>query len=449
AAESAPEGQWIIGRGWHQNKWTDDPSTYVNGFPAHQKLSEAVPDHPVYLIHASGHAILVNKKAMELAGISADTPDPEGGEIIRDPSGNPTGVFVENAENLIARVLPARSREEKIQALLKAQESCFRNGITMFHDAGVGREDIELYKSLYQQGKLKIRLYVMLDGSDSLLLADYFKNGPEIGLYDDHLFIRSVKLYIDGALGSRGAWFLEPYSDRPGYTAKPVTPLKKLELISHQAAQAGFQVCTHAIGDRANQEILKIYKKVLSETNNPFQYRFRIEHAQHVAPEDIPEFAKWSIIASMQGIHFASDILWAIDRLGEKRIRNGSYAWQSFLKNQVTLMNGTDVPVEDINPFPNLYTLITRKTLDGQFKTWFNENEKLTPLQALKAYTLNNAYGAFLEDKTGSISEGKYADLTVISNNPLTAPPDKLKETKVLFTMINGEIVYPDSLLKK
>lgn len=447
AAAGLPEGQWIIGRGWHQSKWNEDPSQFVQGFPTHEKLSQAVPNHPVYLIHASGHAVLVNQKAMEIAGISSQTPDPSGGEIIKDEKGNPTGIFVENAEELIARVLPKRSKEQKINAILKAQEACFRNGITMFHDAGASKEDIELYKELYRMGKLKIRLYVMLDGSDSLLLSEYFKNGPEEGLFDDHLFIRSVKLYIDGALGSRGAWLLEPYTDRPGFTGEPVTPLEKLTAITDQAIQAGFQVCTHAIGDRANREILNIYIKLLQKTENPFRYRLRIEHAQHVSPEDIPLFAKWGIIPSMQGIHFASDILWAVNRLGEERVRQGSYAWQSFWKSKAILMNGTDVPVEAINPFPNLYTLITRKTLDGDFKEWFNENEKLSPVQALKAYTINNAVGAFMEDKVGSISVGKYADLTVLSDNPIETDPENIRNIRIHLTMINGEIVYSDSIL--
>jgi hypothetical protein len=445
AASQLPPGQWIIGRGWHQNKWKDSPSSYINGFPTHERLSKAVPDHPVYLIHASGHAILVNQKAMALAGITDLTPSPKGGEIIRYPDGKPTGVFIENAENLIARILPERTPEQKIQAILKAQEACFRNGITMFHDAGIRQKDIDLYKKLYREGLLKIRLYVMLDGSDTLLLNHYFQNGPEIGLFQDRLTIRAVKLYIDGALGSRGAWLLQPYTDRPGFTAGPVTPLPVLENITRQAIHAGFQVCTHAIGDRANREILHIYMKALKEVENPFQYRLRVEHAQHVAPEDIPLFAKWGIIPSMQGIHFASDIMWAIDRLGKDRIQHGSYAWQTFMKSKAVVMNGTDVPVEHIDPFANLYTLITRKTLDGQFEDWFNVNEKLTPLQALKAYTIHNAIGAFMENKTGSISIGKYADLTVLSLNPLKVSPEKILTTKVLLTILNGEIVYKDS----
>lgn len=442
AARQAAPGEWIIGRGWHQNKWLERPSKMVKGFPTHELLSKAVPNHPVYLIHASGHAILVNQKAMELAGIQDTTSSPEGGEIIRDPNGHPTGVFVENAEQLIARVLPPITEEKKKKAILLAQKECFKNGITMFHDAGASMKTIQLYKKLYAQGLLKIRLYVMLNGNDSLLLRHYFAKGPEIGLFNDHLNIRSVKLYIDGALGSRGAWLLEPYNDRPGFTGAPVTPLSILEQISNQAAQHHFQVCTHAIGDRANREILNIYEKVLNKSGNPFSHRFRVEHAQHIHPDDIPRFASSGIIASMQAIHFASDIDWAIDRLGKERIMHGSYAWKSLWKSGAIVMNGTDVPVEPVNPLPNYYTMVTRKNRKGELKSWYNPSEKLSRIEALKAYTINNAYGAFMENQCGSIAVGKYADFTVLSRDITRIPEDSILTTHIVYTIINGEIVY-------
>lgn len=440
-AERIPKGEWIIGRGWHQDKWNDQFSR-VKGFPVHDPLSAAVPEHPVCLIHASGHAVLVNRMAMEIAEVKPGTPDPEGGEIIRYPNGQPTGVFVENAENLIYRSIPPLTPERKREVLLKAQEECFRYGITMFHDAGEDQETIQLIKGMYGEGLLRMRLYMMISGDDSATCNYYVTHGPEYSLFDDHLFIRAVKLYIDGALGSRGAWLIEPYADRPDYTGEPVNPPEKLEKMTELAVEKGFQVCTHAIGDRGNRTMLHIYRKILEKYPDPTSFRLRIEHAQHLQPEDFVLFGQYGIIASMQAVHFASDIDWAIDRLGERRIRNGSYAWKSLLNAGAVLMNGTDVPVESIDPIRNYYTAVSRKNFRGEFREWYNQEETLSRMEALRSYTLNNAYGAFLEKKLGTIEPGKYADLTVLSADITTVPEDSILRISVKMTFVNGNIVY-------
>ncbi|GAB4171092.1 MAG: amidohydrolase [Calditrichia bacterium] len=440
-AQSIPKGEWIIGRGWHQNKWSIEPGYKVHGYPSHRLLSSMIPDHPVYLIHTSGHGILVNKKAMDLAGISSSTISPSGGEILKDVYGNPTGIFLENAEQLILPFLPEDTPERLEQYILSAQDECLRNGITSFNDAGADSLLIEVYKSLYEKGKLKVRLYVMLNGDDPQLLQHYFKFGPVVGAYNDHLFVRSIKFYIDGALGSRGAWLMRPYSDQSTTVGAPVFLPDSILFWGREAIKHGFQLCTHAIGTRGNHEILNVLDSLNKIIPASISLRHRIEHAQHILLKDIDLFKQNNIIASMQPIHFASDITWAIDRLGKDRIRFGSYAWKSFIDNGVCLMAGTDIPVEPINPFVNMFTMISRRDRNGEYRSWYNREEAVSPAQAINSYTMNNAYGMFMENRLGKIDIGYYADLTIIDRNILDTDPD-IANTSVIMTIIDGKIVY-------
>jgi hypothetical protein len=295
---------------------------------------------------------------------------------------------------------------------------------------------------MLDSGKLKVRLYAMIEGSDDSIMNYYAAHGPEIGMHDDFLTIRSIKLFADGALGSRGAWLLEPYTDLPGHFGEPSQDSVFIYKISLMGLEKGFQVCTHAIGDRANREVLNIYEKSFLEDPEAIDPRFRIEHAQHLSPEDIPRFAKLKVIASMQTIHMSSDRPWAINRLGEKRIREGAYVWQKLLSAGTVIMNGTDVPVEPINPIANFYAAVTRKTLKGTPEGGYEPDQKMSREQALRSCTLNNAYGEFSEDKKGSIEPGKFADLTILSDDLMTIPENRILSTKVVMTIINGEIAY-------
>lgn len=447
AVAKAQPGQWILGRGWHQDKWDVKPGNMVKGFQTHELLSKASPDNPVFLRHASGHAALANAKAMEIAGVNQLSVEKlkaqsgEGGEIIRDALGNPTGIFNERAMSLIAEHIPESDLERHKQALGLAIKACWRNGITSFHDAGVSRENIELYKMFQQEKKLGVRLYVMLTGFDRDLVHEWMKKGPEID--PEHwLTIRSVKLNCDGALGSRGAWLLEPYTDRPDFYGMATFPMDTVLSTSRQALKSGFQVCAHAIGDRANREILDRYEMAMKENPEVKDSRFRIEHAQHLHPDDIPRFGSLGVIAAMQAIHMASDRPWAIERLGEKRIKEGAYMWQSLLKSGAKVVNGTDAPVEPVNPIPSFYASVTRMTLKGEPEGGYEPEEKMTREQALRSYTLDAAYGAFEEKFKGSIEKGKLADFTVLSKDIMTVPDKEILSAEVVMTIVGGKVVF-------
>ena len=438
-------GTWILGRGWHQDKWDSITAPIVQGFPTHHLLSEVSPENPVYLSHASGHAGLANAKAMEIAGVNANTEFHEGGEVFKDDKGNPTGIFNETAQGLIRRHGPENDPKRDQLAFEEAVKECLANGITSFHDAGVSLNTINLYKKNLEEGKLKLRLYSMLSGGDAELLQHYYANGPEIGLGNDFLTIRSIKLYSDGALGSRGAWLLEEYTDMPGEHGHSTTPIEDIYKVCEEALENGFQICTHAIGDRANQEVLNQYQKAFEQTDcNSSDFRFRIEHAQHLHPDDIPRFNAMGVIPAMQAIHMSSDRPWAIDRLGQQRIEDGAYVWQKLIQSGAKVINGTDAPVEPVNPIECFYASVSRKTLKGIPPGGFEPDQKMTRGQALKSYTLDAAFGAFEEDIKGSIEPGKYADFTVFNQDLMEVPEEKLLDTKVIMTVINGEIVFDD-----
>jgi predicted amidohydrolase YtcJ len=442
AVAEAESGEWILGRGWHQSKWGKTVEVEVKGFPTHHLLSEVSPDNPVVLRHASGHALLANAKAMEIANVGPATDFKDGGEIIKDAEGNPTGIFNESAMGLIGKFIPENNEESDRKAFELAGRNCLENGITSFHDAGEGEKTINLMKQILAEGGFSTRLYVMLSGGNRALLDKYFANGPEVGLGNDFLTIRSIKLFVDGALGSRGAWLIEPYTDMPGHYGHAVSELSYLQEVCDQAIQNGFQVCTHAIGDRGNKEVLDIYEKAYK--NNPDQNdaRFRIEHAQHLAASDIPRFASLGVIPAMQAIHMSSDRPWAINRLGEERILEGAYVWQKLLQSGARIVNGTDVPVEPLSPIASFYASISRKTLQGLPPGGYEPDQKMSREEALRSYTIDAAFGAFEENIKGSIEPGKLADFTVFSDDIMTIPEEDLLSTEIDMTIVGGKVLY-------
>ena len=444
AVAEANPGEWILGRGWHQSKWEPVPIPLVKGFQTHDKLSAISPNNPVWLTHASGHAAFGNAKAMELAGVTSETEFGFGGEIIKDLRGNPTGVFNERAQGLVSQYVETEGENNSSQRALElAVQACLENGITSFQDAGSGSNSINAYREGLSSNSLRVRLYVMLTSRDPDLLKEWYKKGPEIGTGNDYLTIRSIKLNTDGALGSRGAWLLDSYTDRPGHFGMATQSMDYVYEVSRDGLANGFQVNSHAIGDRANREVLDQYEKVFNENPKLAEnHRWRIEHAQHIDPADIPRFGLMGVIPAIQGIHMASDRPWAIDRLGRQRIIESAYVWRDLIDSGAILINGTDVPVEPIDPIASIYASTARKTLKGKPEGGYEPNQKMTRLEALKSYTINAAYGAFEEDIKGSIEIGKYADFTVLSQNIITVPEDQILNTKVRYTIINGQIEY-------
>lgn len=443
-AKTARPGEWIEGRGWHQEKWTVSAGPTVNGYPYHDALSAAAPDNPVVLYHASGHGLIANEKAMQLAGISRETSDPVGGRVVRDANGNPVGVFEENAMNLIEKPFGdwknRRSEAEKVAAFEKAVQLASREslakGITSFQDAGSDFWEIGQFRRIAEAGQLPLRLWAMISQpkpSDYGRLADY----PQIGLGNDHFTVRAVKAYLDGALGSYGAWLLAPYTDKPDSYGQNTTPMDSIAAVAAACRQYGLQCCVHAIGDRANREVLNLFEATLGGNHT---VRWRIEHSQHIDPQDIPRFGALGIVAAMQGIHCTSDAPFVVKRLGVERARLGAYAWRSLIDSDAHLANGTDAPVEDVDPLPCLYASVTRKRADSGFE--FFPEQKMTREEALLSYTLWNAYAAFEEKDKGSLSPGKYADIVVLSKDLLRCTPEEILQAKVLQTIVGGKVQY-------
>ena len=444
AIDRSTPGEWILGRGWHQSKWSDNADSFIKGFQTHDSLSKISPNNPVWLKHASGHAGFANQKAMDIAGVSSETEFGFGGEIIKDLSGNPTGVFNERAQGLISKHVDTNlGKDSDLRAIELAVKTCLENGITSFHDAGTGNKTITTLRSAIDKKLLKVRVYAMLTSRDTSLLNQWYKKGPEIGSGNDFLTIRSIKLNADGALGSRGAWLIDEYTDRPGHFGMATQSMDYVYKVAKNGIQNGFQVNSHAIGDRANREILDQYEKVFNEFPKLSKdHRWRIEHAQHIDPKDIPRFGSLKVIASIQGIHMSSDRPWAINRLGQKRIVESAYVWRDLINHGAILINGSDVPVEPIDPIASFYASTTRKTLKGLPSSGYEPEQKMTRIEAMKSYTINAAYGAFEEKLKGSIEIGKYADFAVFSQNLITVPDDKILETKILYTIVNGKIEY-------
>jgi hypothetical protein len=446
AAEQSLPGTWIIGRGWHQEKFDPKPNPNVEGYPVHKELSNASPENPVMLIHASGHAIIANLKAMQIAGIDRNTKDPDGGKIQHDSLGNVTGVFEETAEQLIRKYYddyftkrtPEQIYIDYTKQIQLASDECLQKGITSFTDAGESFEVINLMKRLANFEKLQVRLNIMV--LDSLqAMKENLKDYLMIGYGNNHLTVRAIKQYMDGALGSRGAWLLKPYNDLPQSDGMEVTPLPLLKEISNLAIENGFQMCIHAIGDRANREVLNLYEKEFREHQDKKDLRWRVEHAQLLSKDDIPRFGQLHVIAAMQGIHCTSDALFVPARIGMQRAQEGAYVWRKLITSGAIICNGTDAPVEDVNPVKCFYASVTRKTSGG---VEFFPDQKMTRLEALKSYTINGAYASFEENIKGSIKVGKLADLVVLSDDLLKCAENQIQNTTVIYTIVGGKILY-------
>jgi len=448
AARGAQPGDWIFGRGWHQEKWTQAPRPSVDGVPLHHALSEASPENPVSLAHASGHAIFVNSAALELAGIDADTPDPPGGTIVRDAAGSPTGLLREAAEGLVGAEIAAwnqrrpaqeRAAEARRRMELAGQEALSK-GITSFQDAGASFEEIDRFRAWAEEGALPVRLYVMVGLEETnQTLAERLPDYRIIPEGNGFLAVRSIKRMIDGALGSHGAWLLEPYSDLPASTGLVLDEPAEIEATGRIAIRHGFQLNTHAIGDRANREVLDLYQRIFREYPDLTDLRWRIEHAQHLDPDDVPRFAALGVIASMQGVHAASDGPWLPQRLGEARAGERSYLWRSLLDAGAVVTNGTDAPVEDVDPIASFHASVTRKMSNGRS---FHPEQSMTPMEALRSYTIDNAYAAFEEQQKGSITPGKLADITVLSKDITAIPADEIPTARVAYTILGGRIAF-------
>ena len=438
AAAKASPGQVIKGRGWHQSKWSKEPSVTVDGFPTHRSLSEVSPNNPVFLGHANGHTALVNQAAMDALNLNYSTPTPDGGVIVKDGKGDPTGILHENAIDL-AYSLTALSKESSMAAILAAQTHAFQWGITNFHDAGAGSTDIEAQLALDESKQLKLRVYTMISAQDEALTDYWLARPPLIADDNSRLTIRSFKAVMDGALGSRTAWLHQPYTDDPGTSGVQTFDESRLVEIMNRSNTHGWQINTHAIGDKANTVVLDaIDEASLTERD----HRSRIEHSQHLLPSDIDRFSTLGVIASIQAIHMSSDRPWAIDRLGKERIESGAYLWRDLLNAGVHIANGTDVPVEPINPVANFYASVARRTLKGLPADGYEIGQKLSRQETLKSMTLWNAYAAFEEAEVGSISVGKRADMTVTDQNLMTVDETMILATKPVMTIVGGEVMF-------
>ncbi|HJP85043.1 MAG TPA: amidohydrolase [Gemmatimonadaceae bacterium] len=437
--KNVKSGVWIQGRGWDQNRWA------VKEFPTQEALSRAFPNNPVVLERIDGHALLANAKAMQLAGITAATRDPAGGRIIRDAAGAPAGVFVDNAQELIERAIPAPTRAETRSAILAAIADANKWGLTGVHDPGESAQTISIFEELAKAGNYSLRNYVMIsdpgDPNSATARANpYIQRGPQSALYDAHLWIRAIKLYADGALGSRGAALLAPYSDEPTNSGLLVSPPEHIEAWAETGLQRGFQINVHAIGDRGNRIVLDAFEQALKKFPKA-DHRFRIEHAQVLSPQDIPRFAQLGVIPSMQATHQTSDMRWAEARVGPERIR-GAYAWRSLLNTGVVIPNGTDFPVEEVNPLLTFHAAVTRQDPTNWPPGGWYPEQKMTREEALQSMTIWPAYAGFQEKILGSLTPGKYADFVVLDRDIMRVPDTEILGAHVVSTWIGGKAVY-------
>lgn len=445
-AKTLEPGEWIEGRGWHQEKWNTVLEQQIHGYPFHDALSAVSPDNPVILYHASGHSLFANKKAMELAGVSVETPNPSGGAIVRSNQGEAIGVFEERAMAVIRAAyqeyLNTISDEKKYALWLKgielAEQECLENGITSFQDAGSSYLEVDRYTKLAKEGELDVRLWAMLRHSYDEMKGN-LEGLPVIDAGDHYFTCKAIKSEVDGALGAFGAWLLRAYNDKPNFVGQNTTTIEEVRNIANLAIKNDLQFCVHAIGDRANREVLDIYENLLS-TNANKDLRWRIEHAQHLDTTDIPRFKELGVIASMQGIHCTSDAPFVVKRLGEERSRLGAYPWRSLLDNDVVIANGTDAPVEDISAIECFYASVTRKRSDTGLA--FFPEQRMTRAEAIHSYTLGNAYAAFEEKDKGSLEVGKLADIVVLSKDLIKCTDEEILDTDVLYTIVGGFVKY-------
>ena len=451
AARSAKPGAWIQGRGWHQEKWNRSPGRVVKGFQTNDLINTAAPNNPVILGHASGHALIANALALKLAGIGPDTPNPPGGEIIKDASGQPTGVLVDGAQGLVEHALgkylaqrtPAQREADFRKQVHLAVNNALENGVTTFQDMGESFATIDGIKQMVDEGDMPLRLYILVSQNevrpndvDSLTahrMVDYGKG---------HLTVRAIgEITADGALGSRSAWMLQPYDDDPTNTGLNVTTMQRIRQIAEIGLAHGFQISVHAIGDRANRETLDTYEQVFREHDvKSDTLRWRIEHAQHLSPADIPRFGQMGVVASMQAIHECSDAPYVLPRLGMKRAEEGAYVWKKLWDTGAVVTNGTDVPVEAISPIASFHCSVTRYEV-GTDSAFFPD-QRLTREQALQTYSRNGAFVAFQEHENGSLAPGKWADIAVLSRDIMAAPADSILGTTVLYTIVGGKVAY-------
>ena len=447
AVEEAEPGEWIIGRGWHQEKWLEELDRQVLGYPFHDRLSEVSPDNPVLLRHASGHGSFANAKAMELAGITSETPNPVGGEIVRDSRGEAIGMFEETAQRLVSRLYqeyldtlePEELKKRWRKAIDLAQEECLRKGVTSFQDAGSSFQDIEWYNEMAENNDLDLRLWVMLRHSYDRM-KDNLGGLPILNAGNHYFTCKAIKSAVDGALGSFGAWLLRPYNDKTDFHGQNTVSLDEVTNIAKLAWDNDLQLCVHAIGDRANREVLDIFDSTFTTDPERKDHRWRIEHAQHLHPDDIPRFRDLGVIASMQGIHCTSDAPFVIKRLGEERARFGAYPWRSLIDAGVVVTNGTDAPVEDVDPLESFFASVTRRRTDSGLE--FYTEQSMTREEAIHSYTLACAFSAFEEQDKGSLEKGKLADIVVLSEDLRNCPDEKILDTEIIMTIVGGEVKY-------
>jgi len=454
AADETASGVWLEGRGWHQEKWTATPERMVGGFPTNARLNEVAPDTPVYLTHASGHAAIANDAALQQAGIGPNTANPQGGTIVRGAQGRATGVLLETAAGLVQDAIEqSRSgltaeerRARKKKQVRLAAENALAHGVTSFHDQGASFETIELYREMAQNDELGIRMYAMVSQSEvTPETQDSLAALRTVGGADHHFTVRTIgEVTVDGALGSRTAWMLEPYNDASDETGTNVTEMDRVREIAEIAMAEDYQLAVHAIGDRANRESLDLFAALFEQKDvDGESLRWRIEHAQHLYADDIPRFADLGVIASMQAMHACSDAPYNYKRLGAERVEEGAYLWKTLWEDGVVVGNGTDVPVEKIDPLANLHCTVAREVPGTD--TSFTEEETLTRRQALRSYTTKNAYAAFEEDVKGTLAPGMLADVAVLSENILKAPADAIQEASVDYTIVGGTVAYPQN----
>ena len=432
-ARARPPGQLIRGFGWDQTAWGED------AFPTRQDLDAVAAAHPVYLERVDAHAVWVNSRLLKTAGVTAATPDPPGGAILRDARGDPTGTLLDRARELVTPHLPDWTEAEKTTALLEAAAACHRVGITSLHDAAVSAPTLDLLHRLSGERRLRLRVYAMLHGEEAVEGA--LPLGPQVGLYDGFLTVRAVKLFVDGALGSRGAALLTPYRDAPGEAGLLLMDEEAIAQAASRALSHGFQVCAHAIGDRANRETLRAYHRLREAFPEVAGARLRVEHAQVVHPADLTAFGDLPLIVSIQPTHATTDMRWAEARLGPERLP-GAYAWRSLLKAGAVLAGGSDAPIEPLGPLAGVYAAVTRQDAAGNPAGGFRREERLTVREALDLYTRGAAYAAFEEGERGSLRPGALADLVVLSADPLRAAPKELLEITVDYTILDGAVVY-------
>ncbi|MBU2447303.1 MAG: amidohydrolase [Bacteroidetes bacterium] len=454
-------GDWIAGHGWDQNDWKE------KGWPDHKILDQAAPNNPVYLTRIDGHALWVNKKALELASITRDTKDPDGGDIKRDEIGNPTGVLIDNAMSLVYKVLPRTTDELIEKTILASVQNLITHGITSVHDMGVGTRTISIMKKLADYGKLPLRIHAYIDGPGKTW-NEYLKKGSVIGYGNNFVTVRGIKLFVDGAMGSRGALMSQPYNDDPKNSGLMLMSEDEIYKVTKNALKKGFQVATHGIGDKGINLIFNAYERALKE-NEKKDHRLRIEHVQVIDPADVERFSKNGIIPSMQPVHATSDMPWAEARLGTERVK-WSYALKLVLKGSPIIAGGSDFPVESPSVLEGIYAGVSRQDKNGYPRNWLDvmwlvENkmwviskagipdttifeegwypdQKLTIHEVLNAFTKWAAYAGFEENKKGTIEIGKWADFTILDKDIMTIPPKEILNTNVVMTVVDGKIVY-------